>query len=97
MLKELGNRLALVKRFLVLWVILVNIVVMNKGRRHELKMLKYKRRLNNFGLKETPNSNLTAYRSHGSPCSCFICSNDKYNRAKMKRDTILRFTDADTW
>lgn len=59
---------------------------MNKGRRHELKMLKYKRRLKLYGLKEGENSNLHAFRSHGAPCSCSFCSNSKYNRAKMKRD-----------
>ena len=59
---------------------------MNKARRHELKMLKYKRRLNNLGLKESPNSNFHAYRSHGSPCSCFACSGVKYSRAKANNE-----------
>jgi hypothetical protein len=59
---------------------------MNKARRHELKMLKYKRRLNNLGLKESPNSNFYAYRSHGSPCSCFVCSGVKYSRAKVNSE-----------
>lgn len=39
----------------------------NKGRRHELKMLKYKKRLAKYGLKEGPNCNFYAFRSHGAP------------------------------
>jgi hypothetical protein len=64
--------------------IFISFGLMNKARRHELKMLKYKRRLNNLGLKESPNSNFNAYRSHGSPCSCIFCSGVKYSRAKVK-------------
>lgn len=67
---------------------------MNKARRHELKMLKYKKRLNNLGLKESPKCNFNAYRSHGSPCSCIFCSGDKYNRAKEK-NTAKKDVDFD--
>ncbi len=59
---------------------------MNKARRHELKMLKYKKRLKQLGLKQEPNCNYFAYRSHGQPCSCYMCSPNKYNRAKTKRN-----------
>jgi hypothetical protein len=66
---------------------------MNKARRHELKMLKYKRRLKIYGFKtETmlnPDSqtNLYAFRSHGKPCSCMFCHKGYgYNRAKVKRE-----------
>jgi hypothetical protein len=59
---------------------------MNKARRHELKMLKYKKRLKQLRLKESPVSNLFAYRSHGSPCSCWGCqAKGKYDRAKSRR------------
>lgn len=72
---------------------------MNKGRRQELKNLKYKRRLKNLGLLhlsefKVPNknavetcaikANLNSYRTSGKPCSCFMCSPYKYNRAKEK-------------
>lgn len=57
----------------------------NKGRRQELKMLKYKKRLKQLGLTEGKGKNYFAYRSHGSPCSCPVCSPAKYNRAKIKR------------
>jgi predicted 2-oxoglutarate/Fe(II)-dependent dioxygenase YbiX len=50
---------------------------MNKARRFELKMLHYKRRLKNLGLTC---GNLFAYRSHGKPCSCVVCRNEKYKR-----------------
>ena len=64
---------------------------MNKGRRHELKMLHYRKRLKKLRIKESPTSNLTAFRSHGKPCSCCICRGLKYrdnNRAKNKRVDI---------
>lgn len=57
---------------------------MNKARRHELKMLKYRRRLKKYGIKEGPGKNLFAFRSHGAPCSCAMCSGDKYDRAKER-------------
>lgn len=63
---------------------------MNKGRRQELKMLKYKRRLKIYNVvKEIALNNNSkvwyALRSHGAPCSCYLCSHDKYQRAKDKK------------
>lgn len=60
---------------------------MNKGRRHELKMLKYKKRLKQLGLKEGEGK-FYAYRSHGAPCSCMVCQqpDDSYIRAKVKSE-----------
>jgi hypothetical protein len=67
---------------------------MNKARRHELKMLKYKKRVKKLGLKEKPGWNLYPYRSHGKPCSCFLCQNrGKYNRAKNRADVIKTIND----
>jgi hypothetical protein len=57
---------------------------MNKARRHELKMLKLKKRLKKYGLLYAT-GNFYAFRSHGKPCSCWLCRNEKYNRAKEKR------------
>jgi hypothetical protein len=57
---------------------------MNKARRHELKMLKYRKRLRQLGLQEGPNRNFYAYRSHGQPCSCSMCRGEKYNRAAVR-------------
>jgi hypothetical protein len=59
---------------------------MDKGRRSELTKLKFKKRLNQVGFSmedvHKPNNNLWAYKSTGKPCSCFICSGRKYDRAK---------------
>jgi len=57
---------------------------MNKGRRQELKMLKYKRRIGRMRLQGLPANALYAYRSHGKPCSCFCCRSLKYSRSKEK-------------
>lgn len=57
---------------------------MDKARRHELKMLRYKRRLDKYGFK--PAKWTHVYRTTGNPCSCAMCSPYKYDRAKMKRD-----------
>jgi hypothetical protein len=56
----------------------------NKARRHELKMLHYKKRLNKYCIKEDGIRKLYAFRSHGKPCSCWMCSPEKYSRAKQK-------------
>ena len=68
---------------------------MNKARRHELKMLKYKKRLKKYGLIEKvdkDNTNFTAFRSHGKPCSCWMCSGPKFNR-KMKHKENTDYSD----
>lgn len=71
---------------------------MNKARRHELKMLKYKKRLKNIkqltckkltnpkGVENGIIYNLTSYKTSGKPCSCAVCSPYKYNRAKQKHE-----------
>ena len=46
---------------------------MDKGRRNELIKLKYKKRLNQLGLKDGEGK-FYAYKSHGKPCSCSMCS-----------------------
>jgi hypothetical protein len=58
-------------------------MVMNKNRRHELKMLHFKRRLRKYDLP--PGRTWHALRSHGAPCSCGICRGEKYSRAKEKK------------
>lgn len=63
---------------------------MNKHRRHELKMLKYKKRLKLYGLKEgEEKANLTAFRSHGKPCSCYLCRNPKYRNTLRQKDKVF--------
>lgn len=58
---------------------------MNKGRRQELKMLKYKKRIRKIRPLALAGDNAYyAYRSHSTPCSCWCCRPLKYNRAKDK-------------
>lgn len=61
---------------------------MNKGRRTELEKLKFKKRLKNLGLwNNNPNGKFYCYKTTGVPCSCYMCSHDKYKRnEKHKRD-----------
>lgn len=47
---------------------------MNKGRRNELRDLKWKRRLKNLGLKRQSAKDFICYRDQGKPCSCALCS-----------------------
>lgn len=59
----------------------------NKGERQRKTQLKYKKRLKNLGLKETePNSNYHCYKSTGKPCSCPMCSPEKYNRTEKHKN-----------
>ena len=58
---------------------------MDKGRRTELTKLKYRKRLKQLGLKEGEGK-FYAYKSHGKPCSCFMCSSLKYKRNKFKEE-----------
>lgn len=51
---------------------------MNKARRHELKMLKFKKRLKQLNLVNKPGK-FYAFRSHGAPCSCTTCSPGNHN------------------
>lgn len=58
---------------------------MDKGRRHELKILHFKRRMKKMGpLAIKDGGNYYAYRSHSTPCSCWCCRGLKYNRSKEK-------------
>jgi hypothetical protein len=57
---------------------------MNKARRHELKILKYKKRLKNYRIVEDGISKLTSFRSHGKPCSCWLCRDAKFRETRSK-------------
>ncbi len=61
---------------------------MNKHRRHELKMLKYVKRLKQLRLTNME-GNFNPFRSHGKPCSCWVCRNDKYRNTKRKENKRL--------
>ncbi len=63
---------------------------MNKRERFRIKMLKYKKRLKVLGINEVEYENLYAYRSHGKPCSCFLCRSGKHKRKiKHKKSYII--------
>lgn len=47
---------------------------MNKGRRNELRDLKFKRRLKNLGLTSVNPKDYVCFRDQGKPCSCYMCS-----------------------
>lgn len=76
---------------------------MNKALRQEVKKLKYKKRLLKIGAwnNDTMKSpigeryNYTGYINHSSPCSCFMCSHSKYDRAKEKVDMKKYLNDTD--
>ncbi len=56
----------------------------NKGRRNEIKHLKYKKRLKMYGLKESDQN--TALKSHSVPCSCGLCRSEKYRDTKRQQN-----------
>lgn len=66
---------------------------MDKGRRQELTKLKFKKRLNNLGLLKNgkpTEGKLYAFKSHGSPCSCFVCQpKGKYRDNRPKNNKTL--------
>lgn len=57
--------------------------LMNKRLRHEMRRKKYLRRCKNLGLD--PSKLYVGFMDQGKPCSCGICSHDKYNRAQENR------------
>lgn len=59
----------------------------NKGRRNELRELKYRRRLRNYRLKDNGEGSYYCYKTTGNPCSCAICQQPEqnYQRAKQKQ------------
>lgn len=62
--------------------------LMDNRQRHVMKMVKYRRRLKNLGLKEVDGHH--AYRESGKPCSCSCCSPHRYEgprHSDMKRSS----------
>jgi len=53
---------------------------MNKGRRNEVRDLKWKRRLKIFGLGKEA----WGFRDQGKPCSCSACSPRKILPKRMR-------------
>ncbi len=64
---------------------------MNKYRRHELKILKYKKRLKQLNLDPNElNANFNSYRSHGKPCSCNLCRDEKFRNTSRKQLKLIK-------
>ena len=49
----------------------------NKGRREEIAKLKHKKRCKEMGIDPKQNY---CFKAQGKPCSCYLCSHDKYSR-----------------
>ena len=61
---------------------------MNKLIRNIVKSLKFKQRLKKLRLKTDDNINLWGYKTTGKPCSCKICSPNKYNRKNKHKNNL---------
>jgi hypothetical protein len=44
----------------------------------------YRKRLKNYGFNETDKQHV--FRTTGSPCSCYMCKNEKYNRKEKHKN-----------
>lgn len=62
---------------------------MNKKRRFELKMLKFKKRLKQLGLT-LKQGNFHAYITSGKPCSCYLCSPNKFSRKQKHKNKFAQ-------
>ena len=60
----------------------------NKGRREELKKLKFIKRLKLFNLKQKTPQDYICYKTTSSPCSCFICKGERYTRKEKHKNKI---------
>lgn len=58
---------------------------MDKGRRNEIAKLKYVKRLKMRFLKEGE-VKFFSLKSHGTPCSCWYCRDQKYSRTEIKKN-----------
>ncbi len=61
---------------------------MDKKRRQQLKMTKYKKRLKILRIKNSADGNYYTLRSHGKPCSCSFCRNKKYRSSRSKNKEV---------
>lgn len=61
---------------------------MNKGRRQELTKLKFKKRMKNLNIsqEEQDKWGYYCYKDSGTPCSCYMCRDEKYRNTHRKRN-----------
>ena len=57
---------------------------MNKGRRQELKRLKFLRRVKKFNLN-LADSSYNCYKNSSTPCSCHLCRGEKYRDSRNSK------------
>lgn len=65
-------------------------MINNKGRRNELTQLKFEKRLKLYGVKKE-DGKFYCFKSTGKPCSCYMCSGQKYNRKVKHKDSLKDF------
>ena len=46
----------------------------------------YRKRLKNYGFREE--NGPYVFRTTGSPCSCYMCKNEKYNRKEKHKNAM---------
>lgn len=65
---------------------------MNKQERKLKGLAKFKKRLKNYRLLNVEGK-FYCFKSHGKPCSCVVCSPNKYkhNGVKKKEQQALQF------
>lgn len=60
---------------------------MNKARRQELKILKFKKRIKQLGLDiNNLKGDYNTFKSSGTPCSCGICQDKKYRDGRNRKN-----------
>lgn len=62
---------------------------MNKARRHELKMLKFRRRQKLMDLPD----DAYKFRDHATPCRCWVCRGRKYREVDRAREKVTFYRD----
>ena len=46
----------------------------------------YRKRLKNYNFREEDKQHV--FRTTGSPCNCYICQNEKYNRKEKHKNAM---------
>ena len=64
---------------------LKNKAVRNKGLRNEIEKRKWQQRLRTLGIPESKRFDFTCYKAQGKPCSCLLCSPEKYSRKRKHK------------
>lgn len=63
--------------------------IMNKGERNRLRNKYYKRRLKKYGIK----GDMFCLKDQGKPCSCPVCSPEKYDRNIKHKNKIVELDE----